>query len=117
MSTANTTSKRPASNSDGSIIYRSAMNPKIQRNFEVFIAERLIEPWIDDPFPDYDTEPACRDVPPNALWPGSCPSCPILVSLLTRIRSFRPVPMGVCPYRPRSDFLSVVTQWSSASRL
>jgi hypothetical protein len=20
-------------------------------------AERVIEPWLDDPFPDYDTEP------------------------------------------------------------
>jgi hypothetical protein len=21
------------------------------------VAERVIEPWLDDPFPDYDTEP------------------------------------------------------------
>ena len=24
--------------------------------------ERIIEPWLDDPFPDYDTEPACREL-------------------------------------------------------
>jgi len=25
-------------------------------------AERVIEPCYDDPFPDYDTEPACREL-------------------------------------------------------
>ena len=24
--------------------------------------ERIIEPWLDDPVPDYDTEPACREL-------------------------------------------------------
>jgi hypothetical protein len=24
--------------------------------------ERIIEPLLEDPFPDYDTEPACREL-------------------------------------------------------
>jgi len=28
----------------------------------VEIVERVIETCIDDPFPDYDTEPACREL-------------------------------------------------------
>ena len=88
--------KMQPNSSGDSIIYRSGMNPKIQRNFEVFSpceliarideaaviegilrhlglweagvrvdaardppepAEPVIEPWLDDPFPDYDHEP------------------------------------------------------------
>jgi hypothetical protein len=26
------------------------------------LADRIIEPWLDDPFPDYDTEPACCEL-------------------------------------------------------
>jgi hypothetical protein len=26
------------------------------------IVHRIIEPWMDDPFRDYDTEPACREL-------------------------------------------------------
>ena len=88
--------KMQPNSSGDSIIYRSGMNPKIQRNFEVFSpceliarideaavierilrhlglweagvrvdpardppepAEPVIEPWLDDTFPDYDQEP------------------------------------------------------------
>ena len=80
--------KMQPNRSGDSIIYRSGMNPKIQRNFEVFnpcdfiarITQHIpdksfqlvrvesardppepvgpvIEPWLDDPFPNYDHEP------------------------------------------------------------
>ena len=46
-------------NPDGSVLYRSGLNPKIQRppRAPPESDQWVIEPWLDDPFPDYDTEP------------------------------------------------------------
>ena len=43
-------------NPDGSVIYRSGFNPKIQRNFEVFTPCGFIAA-ITQHIPDYDIEP------------------------------------------------------------
>lgn len=52
-------------------------------------------------------EPVHVNAPFHVAYARCCPSYPILVSLLTRIRSFRPASMDVCPCHLKSDFLSV----------
>jgi hypothetical protein len=111
-------------------------------------ADRVIEPWRDDPFPDDDTEPVIMEANVSdhrdrsglpTCGPARSTTGPLRCSDRPRRRTTRDPTLiltlqpdsrilstmnsllhaastGACPYRPKSDFLSICFAKPSARR-